>query len=284
MPFKPLKMIIFRTIKPLQNRLGRSTEKISFVPTMGALHDGHISLLKMAPKDTIRVCSIFVNPTQFNDPSDYQHYPVTIEKDIEKLTEAGVDILFLPSVEEMYPEGPTHKEHYDLGDLESVFEGEFRPGHYQGVCQVVDKLLSIVRPDTLFMGQKDYQQCMVIRRLLELKKHPTELVMGPTLRETDGLAMSSRNVRLTPDERQQAVSIWKTLQWFRENLGKYSPADLGKQASEKLLSNGFHKVDYFTLADARNLTPLKEWTPDTESVILCAAFLGQVRLIDNLFP
>src|SRR5215212_8351624 len=164
-------MIIFKTPDALSghiNQQKKSGKKIGFVPTMGALHEGHLSLIGVAKKpNDLTICSIFVNPTQFNNPEDFKLYPVTIEKDIEQLIRAGCDILFLPSVDEMYPAGHS-KKHYPLGRIETILEGYYRPGHFQGVCQIVDRLLDIVRPDNLYLGQKDFQQCMVIRKLLQL--------------------------------------------------------------------------------------------------------------------
>src|SRR6476469_4861359 len=166
-------MTIFKRISDLSEHLNmlRSAQKtIGFVPTMGALHEGHLSLINTSKlKCDVTVCSIFVNPTQFNDPADFEKYPITIEKDIELLIRNGCDVLFLPSIVEMYPEGTSQTERYDLGELEDRLEGFYRPGHFQGVCRIVDKLLSAVQPDQLFMGQKDFQQCMVIKRLIELK-------------------------------------------------------------------------------------------------------------------
>src|SRR5687768_4583767 len=172
-------MIIFRYAEPLARYIQQqkdASKQIGFVPTMGALHDGHIALIDRSKKDTaITVCSIFVNPTQFNNSGDYQKYPNTIEQDITRLEAAGCDALFLPSIAEMYPQGTAGLEQYDLGYLETLLEGKYRPGHFQGVCQVMFRLLTMVKPHKLFMGQKDYQQCMVVSRLLQLMQSPVEL-------------------------------------------------------------------------------------------------------------
>ncbi|HWB92540.1 MAG TPA: pantoate--beta-alanine ligase, partial [Puia sp.] len=198
-------MVIFKYAADLAGWLKKQRaagQKINFVPTMGALHAGHISLITISKnRPSLTVCSIFVNPTQFNDPKDFQKYPITIDKDILLLEHAGADVLFLPGIGELYPAGLEDLEHYDLGPLESLLEGKYRPGHFQGVCQVMQRLLNIVRPDDLFMGSKDYQQCMVVQRLLTLMDLPTNLHRCPIVREPDGLAMSSRNVRLTPEQR-----------------------------------------------------------------------------------
>ncbi|HEU5165487.1 MAG TPA: pantoate--beta-alanine ligase, partial [Chitinophagaceae bacterium] len=190
---------------------------IGFVPTMGALHGGHLSLVSEAKKQNkIVVCSIFVNPTQFNDPEDFKKYPVTLEKDILMFEDAGCNILFTPPVQEIYPNGTNHLIHYDLGFLETVLEGKFRPGHFQGVCQVMDRLLEIVLPDNLYLGQKDYQQCMVIKKLIELIELNDKITTNicPTLRENDGLALSSRNIRLPPDDRKKATTIFTALRYI----------------------------------------------------------------------
>src|SRR5579872_6663216 len=213
-------MIIYKKAGDLASWLEKQRQagqSIGFVPTMGALHEGHISLITISKKTTsLTVCSIFVNPTQFNDPKDFQKYPVTIEKDIALLEKAGTDVLFLPGVEEVYPQGTSALEQYDIGPLETIFEGKYRPGHFQGVCQVMRRLLEIVRPDQLFMGSKDYQQCMVVQRLLGLIGIPATLHRCPILREPDGLAMSSRNMRLTPAQRSQATAIYKALLTIRD--------------------------------------------------------------------
>jgi len=259
-----------------QRLAGRS---IGFVPTMGALHKGHISLIDISKKNAkITVCSIFVNPTQFNDPRDFQKYPITIEKDILLLEKAGTDVLFLPEVSEIYPGGVKELEKYDLGRLESLLEGAFRPGHFQGVCQVMRRLLEAVRPDHLFMGQKDYQQCMVIRRLLEIIELPAILHPCPIVRETDGLAMSSRNVRLDPDQRSRSTAIYKALQTIRCDWpGPIAP--LVEKATGILEKAGF-RVAYVAIADRNTLQPVGDGAP--KAVALIAAFMGEVRLIDNL--
>lgn len=185
---------------------------IGFIPTMGALHLGHISLIEQAKRNNhFTVCSIFVNPTQFNNSTDFEKYPSTLEQDINQLEKAGCRILFLPSVKEIYPEGIEKKYEYELGYLETVLEGKYRPGHFQGVCQVVDRLLQIIPANYLYLGQKDYQQCMVIKKLIELKRYNTSLIICPTLREKDGLAMSSRNMRLSSEERKIAGKIYESL-------------------------------------------------------------------------
>jgi pantoate--beta-alanine ligase len=282
-------MIIFKYAEPLARYIQQQKtagKQIGFVPTMGALHTGHIALIDQSKQATaVTVCSIFVNPTQFNNPGDYQLYPKTIEQDIAKLEAAGCDALFLPSIEEMYPNGTTGLEQYDLGYLETLLEGKFRPGHFQGVCQVMFRLLSMVQPHQLFMGQKDYQQCMVVTRLLTLMKSPIQLITCPTLREPDGLAMSSRNLRLSPEDRQKATTIYHCLTLIKQQLsqGVFWPAV--KEKAEKMLIDAGFRIDYVELADANTLQPATATMATVYQgprVALIAAFLHDVRLIDNM--
>lgn len=278
-------MYLFKETGRLQGALEQEKtagRRIGFVPTMGALHEGHLSLIRIAKAHTDRVvCSIFVNPTQFNDPKDFEKYPSTIKEDILKLTGVDTDILFLPSVAEMYPEGVNApRPLYDFGYLETILEGAYRPNHFQGVGMVVEKLLRAVQPQDLFMGQKDFQQCMIIKRLLEITGIPSKLHICPTLRENDGLAMSSRNLRLSSTERQVATAISKTLNYLKQNI-KQQPFDRIKQNARKQLEDAGFQVDYIEIADASNLKLLSQ-PIDTEMVVLTAAKLGEVRLIDNM--
>ena len=248
-------MVIFKRAADLTGYLEKQQaagQSIGFVPTMGALHQGHISLIAISKKNTsLTVCSIFINPTQFNDPKDFQKYPITIEKDMALLEKAETDVLFLPEVGELYPTGLKDLEHYDIGPLETVLESAFRPGHFQGVCQVMQRLLHIVRPQYLFMGSKDYQQCMVVQRLLQLMGLPTTLHRCPIVREADGLAMSSRNVRLDPDQRSRSTAIYKALQAIRQGWpGPITP--LVEKATGMLEKAGF-RVDYVSIADRKSL-------------------------------
>ena len=253
-----------------------------FVPTMGALHEGHLTLIKQAKeKSDITICSIFVNPTQFNDPRDFDKYPKTIEQDIEMLVKTGCDILFLPSVQEIYPSGTVNNPYYELGYLETVLEGKYRPGHFQGVCQVVDRLLEIVKPDFLFLGQKDFQQCKVVQKLIEIKKINTKLIIGATLREKDGLAMSSRNMRLNSVERNQAVSIYESLIKIKQHLHPGSVESMKEMAIQYLTLRGF-QVDYVEIANAETLENINEWNGTEKVVALIAAYLNEIRLIDNM--
>ncbi|HWI91251.1 MAG TPA: pantoate--beta-alanine ligase [Flavisolibacter sp.] len=277
-------MIIFKKANQLSNYIQQQKEqgkKIGLVPTMGALHNGHLTLIDTCRKfNDITVCSIFINPTQFNNPNDLKNYPVRTSKDIEQLISRDCSVLFLPAVDEMYPALLTQKQ-YGLGDIENRLEGFYRPGHFQGVCQAVDRLLQIVQPHNLYMGQKDYQQCMVIKKLLELTKREDDvkLVIVPTVRETDGLAMSSRNLRLSKEQRKLATSIYKELSFIKEHIHQQPFDGLKKVATEHLIQKGF-KVDYVEIADAVDLTPAKDDT--NRLVVLAAATTGEIRLIDNL--
>ena len=279
-------MIIIKEISLLQKMLQqfKSVNKtIGFVPTMGALHSGHISLIKKSlDKDDITVVSIFINPTQFNDSRDYEKYPVTLENDILLLKQVKTSILFLPPLYEIYPNGLESSFKYNLGFIETVLEGFYRPGHFQGVCRVVHKLLSIIQPDNLFMGQKDYQQCMVINKLIELYKIPASLNIVPTERESTGLAMSSRNMRLSGHAKQKAVNIYKALNFIKNNLATIPLQQLKAEASKTLMNAGFQKIDYIEICDAKTLMPVKEYDGKTKLVALAAAFIEDVRLIDNL--
>jgi pantoate--beta-alanine ligase len=261
-------------------------ERIGFVPTMGALHAGHLSLITTAKENCdIVVCSIFVNPTQFNDPSDFEKYPITIDNDILLLTESGNNVLFLPSVAEMYPEGLASDKHYDFGQLETVLEGAHRPGHFQGVGRVVHKLLDIVQPDMLFMGQKDFQQCLIVNRLLKLIDSKAELEICPTLRETDGLAMSSRNLRLNPTERQNALHIYKSLNYIKNNITTASFSEILGNAIKELTANGF-EVDYIdivgTAEDGAIIFPKSLDGNNLYVVVAAREVSSNVRLIDNM--
>jgi pantoate--beta-alanine ligase len=280
-------MILFKKAADLRNYLEiqrQQGKKYGFVPTMGALHPGHISLLRNSKQfDDLSVCSIFINPTQFNDVADFRKYPVTLEKDIAMLEKAGCDILFLPSVPEMYPGGTTSNRHYDLGYLETILEGHYRPGHFQGVCMIVHRLLEIVRPDNIYIGQKDYQQCMVIKKLMELTgfDQTVNLHISPTLRDPDGLAMSSRNMRLNQQERENATAIYQALSSIRNQLRKGELNTLKKQATDSLAEKGI-RVEYIEIADAGDLLAVDHWDGRQKLVALGAAYLNEVRLIDNI--
>ena len=286
--FKRIKnthMIIFRQGNSLRHYLDlqiANETKIGFVPTMGALHAGHVSLLLQSKKHAgITVCSIFVNPTQFSERKDFEKYPVIIEKDIQKIESVGTDILFLPTVDAIYTEGIGDLENYQLGYLETVLEGKSRPGHFQGVSQVMSRLISIVSPDKLFMGQKDYQQTLVVGHLLEKLGADTELVVVDTVRENNGLAMSSRNMRLTERERITAGAICQALEYIKDHILPGDLTNLKKNASIILSENGL-KIDYVEVADRNNLVLTNTWDGKQKLVALVAVFVRDVRLIDNM--
>lgn len=278
-------MLIFHDVSHIRKYLDQhvlAKRSIGFVPTMGALHRGHLTLIEQCREQTqVTVSSIFVNPTQFNDPKDFEKYPVTIQQDIQLLIKTGCDILFLPSASEIYPNGTAHLPHYELGYLETVLEGKYRPGHFQGVCQVVHRLLEIVQPNQLFLGQKDFQQCMVIKKLIEQTGLRTQVQIVATLRENDGLAMSSRNMRLNETERVNATAIYQALLQMKEQMQPGSVLQLKEKTTEELTKKGF-RVDYAELAKADILELVDEWNGQDKLVALIAAYLNEVRLIDNM--
>ncbi len=279
-------MTLFKKSKTLTEHLKKLRIKkalVGFVPTMGALHNGHISLIKKAKEVCdIVVCSIFINPTQFNNKNDFEKYPVTIENDILLLETNKTDILFLPSIDEIYPGGTGSLAHFELGNLENILEGYFRPGHFQGVCNVVHRLLTIVMPYRLLLGQKDYQQILVLRNMIKTFHSNTEILVQETLREKDGLAMSSRNMRLNNDARKKATAIYETLQYIKQNIKKNNFESLLQHAKERILNNGFDKVDYIEICDVETLLPVNKINADKKLIALAAAFIEDVRLIDNI--
>jgi pantoate--beta-alanine ligase len=278
-------MILFKHPNDITNFIvNKSIERnaIGFVPTMGALHNGHISLIQTArAENELVIASIFVNPTQFTEQSDFEKYPSSIEADILKLEKAGCDVLFLPSVADIYPNGSSPTQQYNLGLLDSILEGEFRPGHFQGVCQVVQRLLDIVAPGKLYLGQKDFQQCMVLKKMISLLDIDTTVIICPTQREPDGLAMSSRNSRLAPAEREKATYIYRAMQSIQEKLREGDLAQLQRNAQEILTKQGF-KVEYVAIANAHTLEIIQYWDGKSALVALVAAYINEVRLIDNL--
>lgn len=253
-----------------------------FVPTMGALHRGHLSLIDRAKKENdLVVCSIFVNPAQFNDPKDFDLYPKTIETDISQLENAGCEVLFYPDTSQIYPAGSASGERYDIGRLEFILEGKYRPGHFQGVCKVMRRLMNIIQPDRLYLGQKDFQQCLVIQKLLSLMHLKARIVTCPTLREADGLAMSSRNTRLTAEQREKAPGIFKALCYIRDHVRRGTLNQVKEDAVEILLRHGF-SVDYVEISSTKEFSPMQEWDGRIEIIALIAARMGEVRLIDNM--
>lgn len=276
-------MEIIRTIAELKAKLdaARAEGSIGLVPTMGALHAGHRSLIERARRenDTV-VVSVFVNPTQFNNPTDLATYPRTEEADAAMLREAGVDYAFIPSVEEIYPEPDARV--FDLGPVAEVMEGAMRPGHFNGVAQIVSKLFDFTRPTRAYFGEKDFQQIAVIRRMVELEGFDLEIVDCPIKREEDGLAMSSRNVRLTPEQRAIAPSIHKTLESSLDWARDHSVEETKRYVTEEINSFPQMEVEYYEIVDARTMQPIADWS-ETESAVGCVTvFCGDVRLIDNI--
>lgn len=279
-------MEIFETKASLQAYLetARSAgKKIALIPTMGALHEGHLSLLDYArPLSDIRVCSIFVNPTQFNDPKDLEKYPRPIENDIKLLESVDCDILFLPSVEEMYPDKDEHW-HLDLGELDQIWEGEKRPGHFQGVTQVVYKLFALVQPDIACFGQKDFQQVMVIQRMIDMKALPIQLAICPIIRDKNGLALSSRNMRLSEDGKTKAQALSRSLQYVKDHLTDHmSLREIKNKAQEILDDTEGVTVEYFAICERTSLQEVEEIDFRKQHVALVTAWVEGVRLIDNM--
>lgn len=277
-------MFIFKTIKDLREYLDDQKQKgkmIGFSPTLGALHEGHLSLIrKSAEHADINVASIFVNPTQFNDPEDLKKYPRTIEEDIVKLCSVDCDVLFMPEAAEVYPPDLDTTVELDFEGLDEVLEGAFRPGHFKGVAEVVKRLLDIVQPNFLIMGQKDFQQFTIIGHMIRELDLPVELIVCQTMREEDGLAMSSRNRRLTPDIRSRSTILRKTLLYVKENTNTTDPKTLQEKALEMLTIPDF-KPEYFRIVDGYTLQPVDDFKDSEYAVAVTAVWAGDVRLIDN---
>lgn len=277
-------MILIKNIPSLQHLLSSyktQGKSIGFVPTMGALHEGHLSLINESKENSdITVCSIFINPVQFNDMVDFKKYPRTPEKDILMLEQANTDVLFFPSVSDIYPKGTENESAYDLGEIEHLLEGKFRPGHFQGVCRVIQQLINIVEPDTLYLGQKDYQQCLVIKKFL--KEYPVEVSVCATKREENGLALSSRNMRLSDSDKINAAALFKSLQYIADNYKETDMDELIKNAKTIIESNGFSSIDYVEICDKETLQPVRGSNYSAKAVALAAAHLNGVRLIDNM--
>lgn len=259
-------------------------KKVGFVPTMGALHDGHLSLIRKAKADcSVVVVSIFVNPTQFNNADDLRRYPRTLQADTALLEQAGVDILFVPTEDQIYPDDAARASvpPVKLGSLDTVMEGLHRPGHFKGVLQVVHRLFDIIQPDVAYFGEKDFQQLAVIRSMVNQLDLPVEIVACPTRRESDGLAMSSRNTRLNRRERREAAMIYRALTFVRNHWQKYSVGQLTDEAIRMIEGSGFLKVEYLKLADGNTLKPVESIEDSKYIRCFVAAQIGSVRLIDN---
>ncbi|MBK5279945.1 MAG: pantoate--beta-alanine ligase [Bacteroidia bacterium] len=279
-------MVIFKEIEPLKAFLSDKRaldHSVGLVPTMGALHSGHLELVKASKKvNSITVCSIFVNPIQFNNPADLEKYPKSLEHDIAYLNSVGCDVLFHPDRSEMYQKPTTTK--FDFGQLDKVLEGEFRPGHFSGVALVVSKLFNIVNPTRAYFGQKDFQQFKIVQRIVDDLNFNIELICFPTLREADGLAMSSRNTRLSDEERKTASVFYRSLVFAKNEIrNRAGIKSINERVVEMCLSEKNVRLEYFAIADTENLNLLDNVKDADRSILLIAGFVGEVRLIDNMF-
>jgi pantoate--beta-alanine ligase len=261
-----------------------SNKTIGFVPTMGALHTGHLSLVEISAKSCdITIMSIFVNPTQFNDIKDFEKYPQNLTSDIEKLKSSPCDIVFAPNANEIYENGLNERIIIDLKVLNTILEGEKRPGHYDGVVTVVYKLFNIVQPNKVFLGMKDYQQVLVIKELIKQKQMPIEAIGCPTLREPNGLAMSSRNTRLSEDEKEIALNLSKALHFIISQVGKSTPKIAITSAIKQYLTNPHIRLEYLQISPENDISiEINDWEEADSYVVLIAAFVGNIRLIDNM--
>ena len=277
-------MKLVHTIQELRAELDiqrKAGKKIGFVPTMGALHEGHASLVRRAvAENEIVVVSVFVNPTQFNDKNDLLKYPRTLEADCELLEKEGTAYVFAPSVEEIYPEPDTRQ--FSYAPLDTVMEGKFRPGHFNGVCQVVSKLFMMVEPDVAYFGEKDFQQLAIIREMVKQMNFPLQIVGCPIVREADGLALSSRNARLSDEQRKQALEISQTLFKSVEYAASHTLEETQQFVEESIAAAEGLELEYFEIVDGMTLQKIASWE-DTDYVVGCiTVFCGEVRLIDNI--
>ncbi|MBQ4525309.1 MAG: pantoate--beta-alanine ligase [Bacteroidaceae bacterium] len=277
-------MKIIHTIKELQAEVSaqkNAGKRVGLVPTMGALHAGHASLVERSvAENDVTVVSIFVNPTQFNDKNDLVKYPRTLEADCQLLQSVGASIAFAPSVEEVYPEPDTRS--FSYAPLDTVMEGAFRPGHFNGVCQIVSKLFDMVQPHRAYFGEKDFQQLAIIREMVRQMQYPLEIIGCPIVREADGLAMSSRNTRLSADERTTALNISRTLFESQEFAKSHTLAETKAFVEESIAATDGLRLEYYEVVDDRTLQTVREWD-EAEGIVGCiTVFCGEVRLIDNI--
>ncbi len=276
-------MIVCKTAGEFQqiiNKTRQNNETVGFVPTMGALHNGHLSLIEQSARENkITACSIFVNPIQFNNPEDLLKYPRTPEKDIA-LIEKSCQILFMPTVEEMYPTEATEK--FSFGKLETVMEGAFREGHFNGVAIVVSRLFRLVNPDRAYFGEKDFQQLQIIKSMTQQLKMPIEVVGCPIVRESDGLAMSSRNARLSSSDRKLAPTIFQILTIAKSKISKYTPTELIDFTTTQFCHYPEFKVEYIEIAEESTLQKITHFAPHIKTRMFVAIWLGGIRLIDNI--
>ena len=277
-------MNIYKSIEDLQAFVEAERAKglrIAFVPTMGALHAGHLSLVRRALSECDRcIVSVFVNPTQFNDPRDLETYPRTLEADSTLLASVGASALFAPEVSTIYPEEDTRT--FEVGAVAEVMEGRYRPGHFNGVMQVVSRLFDIVRPDCAYFGEKDFQQIAVIRAMVRLIGSPVEIIACPIVREADGLALSSRNVRLSTEERREAPQIYRILSESRSWAKDMSPQQVIERVTEQINAVPHLRVEYFEIVDTDSLQPIASWSDSPAPHGCITVYCGEVRLIDNI--
>lgn len=278
-------MKVIRTVEELKSVVGAlkaEGKSVGLVPTMGALHDGHVSLMEKARGDNdVVVVSVFVNPTQFNNPDDLRTYPRTEEADCARMRDAGVDIAFIPSVEEIYPE-PDNRV-FDLGKVAEVMEGAMRPGHFNGVAQIVSKLFRMVESTRAYFGEKDFQQIAVIRRMVEIEGFKNlEIVDCPIKREADGLALSSRNVRLTPHQREIAPNIHRIMVESLDKARDCSVEEVKRSVIDAVNAYPEMDVEYYEIVNAADMQPITDWSQATQAVGCITVYLGDVRLIDNI--
>lgn len=281
-------MLIIRSTSELEEFVShakRNGQSVGLVPTMGALHAGHLSLVERAVgENDITVVSLFVNPTQFNNPTDLATYPRDEESDLRLLSGAGVTVAFAPGVEDIYPGGVENRvrKEYDLGSVAEVMEGKFRPGHFQGVAEVVSRLLRLARPDRAYFGEKDFQQIAVIRRMTETEGIDVDIVACPIKRADDGLALSSRNALLTPEQRAMAPEIHRALEQSVEYARSHSVKATHDTVVEQIEGVPGLRVEYFEIVDGRTLLPVDEWKESPWIVGCITVYCGEIRLIDNI--
>ena len=280
-------MLVLQKVIDIKNQIAhlkKQRKQIGFVPTMGALHAGHLALVKQAAAENdVVIVSIFVNPTQFNNVTDLEKYPRTPERDIDLLSTTTAAIVFMPSTEEVYvstADMPTHN--FNFTPLDKVLEGEFRPGHFDGMSRVVNRLLQIIEPNNLYMGLKDFQQFTIVKSMLKQARSKVNLIPGETLRENDGLAMSSRNMRLTPEQRAVAPKIYSVLKDIQERATSITPKELELYARDVLNTEPQFRVEYLVIVDGKTLLPIQKFSETDFAVALVAVFIGDVRLIDNI--
>jgi pantoate--beta-alanine ligase len=276
-------MEIYVKVSELKSRLSelRKTKTIGLVPTMGALHPGHLSLVERCKSMCdVTLASIFVNPAQFNDREDYRRYPRTLENDREMLEKAGCNIAFIPSEEEIYPE--KDERVFDFGELDKVMEGKFRPGHFNGVARVVSRLFDIVNPDKSFFGQKDFQQVVIIKSMVKQLNLTTEIVVCPIIRERDGLAMSSRNMLLSKNQKKEAAGISNALFYAKEQALKMTVNEIRDETIRRIHLSPELEVEYVEIVNADTMQTVSEWDDSPEIVVCVAVYAGQIRLIDNI--